>query len=123
MFHNNRGTGGWQVIQFNFGLHDMFPCDQPEWGTCLAVYQRQLLNITTRLLATGSKLQYALTTPYMPLRTVNHTNVEDMNRVARKMMSEHGISIVDLCKLQLLLLLRITRQKSFLPFLTHSVRL
>jgi len=50
----------------NFGLHDMFPCDKPQWNHCLAVYQRQLLNITQRLVATGSKLQYALTTPVRP---------------------------------------------------------
>ena len=44
----------------------MFPCDKPQWNHCLAVYQRQLLNITQRLVATGSKLQYALTTPVRP---------------------------------------------------------
>ena len=97
----------------------MFPCDKPQWNHCLAVYQRQLLNITQRLVATGSKLQYALTTPvrrlhgaadrcadwsdhaaaqFMPLRTGNHTNVEDMNAAARKIMSAHRIPIVDLCE-------------------------
>ena len=76
----------------------MFPCDKPQWNHCLAVYQRQLLNITQRLVATGSKLQYALTTPFMPLRTANHTNVEDMNAAARKIMSAHRIPIVDLCE-------------------------
>ena len=34
----------------------------------------------------------------MPLRTGNHTNVEDMNAAARKIMSAHRIPIVDLCE-------------------------
>ena len=35
---------------------------------------------------------------FMPLRTGNHTNVEDMNAAARKIMSAHRIPIVDLCE-------------------------
>jgi hypothetical protein len=76
---------------YSFGLHDLSN------GTfCEEVYTRQLLNITTRLLATGSKLQYALTTPFMPKRVLGNTVVEDMNKIASKMMTSKGIPLVDL---------------------------
>ena len=54
----------WDVIQFNFGLHDLPKADpaQPEQ---LDLYTEQLENITTLLLASGAKhVQYALTTPF-----------------------------------------------------------
>merc|ERR1712100_975164 len=65
-------------------------------GTAETLYAAQLRNITTRLVATGAKLQYALTTPFMPMRTQNNTVVEDLNAKATTIMDEHSIPIVDL---------------------------
>lgn len=51
----------WDVIQFNFGLHDLMKTT-PD---LLDLYSSQLENITALLLASGAKhVQYALTTPF-----------------------------------------------------------
>merc|ERR1712110_575359 len=81
----------WDVIAFNWGLHD-----RSNSSKCEDVYRAQLANITTRLLATGAKLLYATTTPYMPMRLENNFVIEDMNRVAREIMASHNIPVVDL---------------------------
>lgn len=54
----------WDVIQFNFGLHDL-PKADPAQPELLDLYTEQLENITLLLLASGAKhVQYALTTPF-----------------------------------------------------------
>lgn len=102
-------------------LHDL---DNSTAGE--ATYRTQLLNITQRLLATGSKLQYgeslalvagspgawqgllapslthrlarryALTTPFMPDRTVGNQVVQQLNAIATTIMQSHNIPVVDL---------------------------
>jgi hypothetical protein len=62
----------WDVILFNFGLHDMVP-------NTLDEYRQQLTNITTRLVETGAKLIYATTTPFMPAFSKGSTIVETLN--------------------------------------------
>lgn len=59
-------------------------------------YKMQLQNITTRLIATGAKLQYALTTPFMPLTTTGNFVVDELNAIASDIMAAHNIPIVDL---------------------------
>eukprot|EP01009_Symbiontida_sp_KSa7_P010110 NODE_919_length_722_cov_1398.246657_g710_i0.p1 GENE.NODE_919_length_722_cov_1398.246657_g710_i0~~NODE_919_length_722_cov_1398.246657_g710_i0.p1 ORF type:complete len:222 (+),score=57.26 NODE_919_length_722_cov_1398.246657_g710_i0:30-668(+) len=81
----------WDVIQFNFGLHDL-----DNASSAVATYVQQLTNITTRLLATGAKLQYALTTPFMPDATVGDMVVETLNAKATDLMAQHKIPLVDL---------------------------
>jgi len=59
-----------------FGLHDLCStdptkgqlCTKQHSAVCLSLYQQQLTNITSRLVATGSKVMYVTTTPFMPLR-------------------------------------------------------
>jgi hypothetical protein len=81
------------AMQFNFGLHNLDNSSSAE-----SEYQVQLLNITRRLLQTGAKLQYALTTPFMPDYTIGNTVVEDLNAIATKMMQAANIPLVDLYK-------------------------
>eukprot|EP00050_Salpingoeca_kvevrii_P010934 m.11514 g.11514 ORF g.11514 m.11514 type:complete len:197 (+) comp3161_c0_seq2:2-592(+) len=81
----------WDVIQFNFGLHDL-----DNSTSNLEAYTLQLTNITKRLLNTGASLQYALTTPFMPDATIGDFIVEKLNDIATGIMKEHGIPIVDL---------------------------
>ncbi len=52
------GDGKWDVIHFNFGIHDRAakPAD----------YEQRLETIVTRLKATGAKLIWASTTPIPP---------------------------------------------------------
>eukprot|EP00041_Stephanoeca_diplocostata_P021446 m.499893 g.499893 ORF g.499893 m.499893 type:complete len:285 (+) comp21828_c0_seq21:168-1022(+) len=82
----------WDVIQFNFGLHNLE--DNTTEG--LHNYSTQLLNITNRLEATGAKLLYALTTPFMPDATQGDFVVEALNKAAESIMSTKNIPLVDL---------------------------
>ena len=51
----------WDLIQFNFGLHDLMNV----WPGPLATYTAMLANVTDILLASGAKrVAYALTTPF-----------------------------------------------------------
>ena len=82
----------WDVILFNFGLHDMQ--NDP---TSEATYKRQLTNITKRLVATGSKLIYATTTPFMPYASVGNDIVQVLNGIALAVMQPYpAIEILDL---------------------------
>ncbi len=97
--------GDWDVIHFNFGLHDLKRV-QPDTGANsndpshprqaeLEVYERQLREIVGKLEATGARLIFATTTPVpkgvKPRR--DNEDVERYNRVARSIMEEHGIPI------------------------------
>jgi len=89
------------AIIFNFGLHDMLPDSDPAVHSterCTNIYMDQLTNITERLIATGSKLGFLTTTPFMPLRTKNDTVVEDMNTKATALFAEKKIEVFDLHK-------------------------
>lgn len=103
------GGGGWDVIHFNFGLHDLKRVD-PETGRNskdLAHphqapperYRRQLDAITTRLEETGARLVFATTTPVPedvggPLRLPD--DARTYNRIAREVMAGHGVPVNDL---------------------------
>ena len=78
---------------FNFGLHDLDNKTASE-----DIYKNQLLNITNRLLETGAKLMFALTTPFMPLTTIGDTVVADLNRIATEIMTSKNIKILNLHK-------------------------
>ena len=81
----------WDLITFNFGLHDLDNATAAE-----SEYMEQLVNITTRLQATGAQLLYITTTPYMPLRLLNNTVVEDLNAIANVVMAARGVPVLDL---------------------------
>ena len=78
----------WDLILFNFGLHDM-----TNTSHCEALYRSQLTNITARLAALGTKLIYVTTTPFMPLRQQGNMVVEDMNKIARSVVGAHKIPV------------------------------
>lgn len=101
--------GRWDVIHFNFGLHDLKrvnagtgansddPGDprqaEPE------VYERQLREIVARLRATGATLVFATSTPVPPGGVSPHrdpADVERYNAIARRVMGENGVAINDL---------------------------
>lgn len=91
----NQTKVNWDVILFNFGLHDLDNSSAAE-----ALYKQQLTNITERIVATGTKkLIYALTTPFMPLTTVGNPVVHDLNHIAREVVAPHNITVLDLHKL------------------------
>jgi lysophospholipase L1-like esterase len=100
------GSGKWDVIHFNFGLHDLKYLDAagqlapPEKGKqvhTLAEYEANLRKIVARLKPTGAKLIWAATTPVPGGST---GRVEDdairYNAVAARVMHEQGVAINDL---------------------------
>lgn len=101
------GSGRWDVIHFNFGLHDLKYLDEkgkyvsPEKGKQVAppdVYRKQLRDLTLRLQKTGAKLIFATTTPVPPGTTGRVAGDERIyNSVAAGVMKESGVPIDDLC--------------------------
>jgi len=84
--------GPWDVIHFNFGIHDR--------GTKDAGYAENLEKLVGQLETTGAKLIWASTTP-----TVDATNTEGfspqrcatLNAIADGIMQRHHIAVDDLC--------------------------
>lgn len=101
--------GNWDVIHFNFGLHDL---KRVEPGTQKAsnnsahprqadpeVYEKQLREIVSRLKATNARLIFATTTPVPKGGVKPHRDVEDVpryNDIAARVMKENGVAIDDL---------------------------
>jgi len=82
------GNRKWDVIHFNFGIHD--------WSTDPAVYEKQLEQIVDRLEGTGAKLIWASTTPVPPDTAEGPAAalaIDRENHIARHIMHEHGIAI------------------------------
>jgi acyl-CoA thioesterase-1 len=99
----------WDVIHFNFGLHDlkhirpdtgensMSPKDPQQ--APLKQYRKNLTDIVERLAATKAHLIFATTTPYPnpvdgPLRKPGEP--QKYNEAALKIMAKHDIQINDL---------------------------
>jgi lysophospholipase L1-like esterase len=100
------GSGKWDVIHFNFGLHDLkylnaagqlAAPDQGKQVHTLAQYEANLRTIVARLKQTGAKLIYATTTPVPPGTTgrIADDSVR-YNAVAVRVMKELGVAINDL---------------------------
>ena len=103
------GGGKWDVIHFNFGLHD-FKHVHPETKrnsnnpdhppqASPEVYAKQLEEITLKLKATGAKLIFATTTPVpaggvKPFRALDAPS--KYNAIATEIMKRHGIEVNDL---------------------------
>ncbi len=101
--------GNWDVIHFNFGLHDLKHV-QPDTGqnsndpehphqASPEKYGEQLRAIVEKLKATGATLIYATTTPVpeggvRPYRLP--ADVEKYNAIAAKIMQENDIAVDDL---------------------------
>ena len=96
------GEEHWDVIHFNWGLHDIGrgktgrQCNVP-----LDQYKRNLREIVKRLKATGATLIWATTTP-VPKKEANraanrrNSDVIAYNSAARKIMEEQHVAIDDL---------------------------
>lgn len=84
------GPGKWDVIHFNFGIHDR--------ATPLADYTARLTQILTRLSATGAKLIWASTTPIPddPAKKQTAASIVERNTAAAALMAKHAVAIDDL---------------------------
>lgn len=93
------GTGKWDVIHFNHGIHDVKVMPDGKNQVEPADYEANLRAIVVKLKATGAKLIFALTTPIPDnLRSGERRfNSEvDYNVIASKVMLESGVAINDL---------------------------
>ena len=84
------GEGKWDVIHFNFGIHDR--------ATPAADYAKRLEEIVERLQKTGAKVIWASTTPIPdnPDQKQTAASVVDKNKIAAEIMAKHGIPTDDL---------------------------
>ena len=103
------GDTKWEVIHFNFGLHDIKYVDHAggdvaseEAGRLqvpLDDYRKNLTKIAERLKATGAKIIFATTTPFpetarRPMRSP--ADLQAYNEVALEVMKAQGIEVNDL---------------------------
>jgi lysophospholipase L1-like esterase len=103
------GGGDWDVIHFNFGLHDLKRVDAETGKNSNspgdphqadpARYEAQLRTIATRLRETDARLVFATTTPVPEGELRPHRAPADSpayNAVAIRVMKEEGIPVNDL---------------------------
>jgi len=93
------GEGQWDVIHFNFGLHDLRILEDGNHQVPIEQYEENLRKIVERMKETGATLIWCSTTP-VPEGELNpprsDADVVAYNQVAAKIMEEHGIAIHDL---------------------------
>ncbi|MCB1230613.1 MAG: SGNH/GDSL hydrolase family protein [Verrucomicrobiae bacterium] len=85
------GGGNWDVIHFNFGIHDR--------RTPPADYEQRLDEIVTRLKATGATVIWASTTPIPPDGKEGPEMtpaIVERNAIAARVMEKHGVATDDL---------------------------
>jgi lysophospholipase L1-like esterase len=91
--------GNWDVIHFNFGLHDLKRMEDGNPQVSLTDYERNLRVIVQRLKRTGARLIWATTTPVPPGDVSPPRKPEDVpayNAAARRVMDSEGVLIDDL---------------------------
>ncbi|HEY2411478.1 MAG TPA: SGNH/GDSL hydrolase family protein [Pirellulaceae bacterium] len=100
------GDGKWDLIHFNFGLHDVYHYDDDgqrtdaDKGHCQVIaadYEKNLETLVSRMKKTGAKLIFATTTP-VPDGSGGRLKGEEVtyNDIARRVMQRHGVAIDDL---------------------------
>ena len=100
------GDKKWDVIHFNFGLHDLKYVDEASKNTSpdkgrpqvsLADYEKNLEQMVQRMKKTGAVLIFATTTPVPPGEPQRvHDDAVKYNAAARRVMEKHGVRINDL---------------------------
>jgi len=100
------GKGRWDVIHFNWGLHDLKYMDAK--GRLTAVdkgkqqvppeqYEKNLAGLVNRMKKTGATLIFATTTP-VPKGSAGRIpgDAKTYNQIALKVMRAHGVAVDDL---------------------------
>lgn len=85
------GAGDWDLIHFNFGIHDR--------KTPLSDYKARLEQIVKRLKAAGDKVVWGSSTPIPDdwKAEANLSNsMTERNAIAAELMKEHGVAVNDL---------------------------
>jgi acyl-CoA thioesterase-1 len=96
-------TGGaekkWDVIHFNFGIHDLKITKEGKRQVEPEDYEKNLRTLVAKLKATSANLIWATTTPIpdgegAPKQPFG--KVPEYNAIAKKVMEENGVAIDDL---------------------------
>lgn len=84
------GSGKWDAIHFNFGIHDR--------NTPLPDYTQRLEQLVERMKKTGAKLIWASTTPIpdSPDGKQTAASIVERNKAAAVVMKKHGVLTDDL---------------------------
>ncbi|MFM2166664.1 MAG: hypothetical protein RIS79_1035 [Verrucomicrobiota bacterium] len=84
------GDGKWDLIHFNFGIHDR--------NTPVADYQQRLEQLIERMKKTGAKLLWASSTPCPDTKNGQYKSapILERNTAAAVVMKKHGILMDDL---------------------------
>lgn len=93
------GDGKWDIIHFNWGIHDLKFMPEGKRQVEPGDYERNLRTLVTKLKATGARLIWATTTPIpegelIPPRSFG--KVPEYNEIAQRVMTENGVAIDDL---------------------------
>lgn len=86
------GDGKWDVIHFNFGIHDR--------NTPIADYTKRLELLIERMEKTGAKLIWTSTTPIPDTADGKQTaaSIVERNAAAAAIAAKHGLAVDDLFK-------------------------
>jgi len=91
--------GAWDIIHFNFGLHDIVVMEDGKHQVPIQAYEQNLRELVKQMQATGARLIWASTTPVPPGEVSPFRGDEDAiayNAVAKQIMDDNGIPINDL---------------------------
>ncbi len=93
------GDVDWDVIHFNWGLHDIKYMDDGKRQVSKVDYAANLRSLVARMKETGATLIWATTTPVPTGDEITSRKTEDVppyNAIAREIILEEGIRIDDL---------------------------
>ena len=93
------GDSKWNVIHFNWGLHDLKFMPHGKRQVTLAAYEKNLDSLVRRLKQTGAKLIWRNTTPVPEAKVRPQripADVVSYNAAAKRVMQKHSVPIHDL---------------------------
>lgn len=108
------GDGKWDVIHFNFGLHDAKYASETTQRATREQYAANLRTLIAQMKATGAKLIFATTTPVPKGGVLSPTrrfdSIEERNKLATTLMHEQGVAIDDLYTVVLPVMAKVGRE-------------
>jgi lysophospholipase L1-like esterase len=94
------GDAKWDVIHFNFGLHDAKYSSETTFRATREQYADNLRKLVAQMKATGANLIFATTTPVPKDGVLSPTrrfdSIPERNKIAIEVMEENGVAIDDL---------------------------
>lgn len=94
------GDSKWDVIHFNFGLHDAKFASETTQRASREEYAENLRKLVAQMKATGAQLIFATTTPVPKDGNISPTrrfdSIPARNEAAKKVMEANGVAVNDL---------------------------